>query len=281
MATYTVNFFKYFIFFLLVLGCTAKSRVTGSLHNKKQATIYLDYQISKDKITFDIRNSLYSPVRISLKTKDSILQQRFGTLTLQPLKDTVYVIGNTDLDQKNLNFKVELGDVQKNIVKKKLGLPFAKGKSYEILQSHNGSFSHNQEDSRFAIDFAMKVGDTVFTADEGYIVGVIDFHDQYGNESFKDYANFVTVYNDKTGVYIQYVHLKKDKVFVKVGEKVRKNQPIALVGLSGFMDGEHLHFNTLVPSESGLKSIPSDFDEYNGEEIYKGKVVSHELNTTK
>ena len=269
----SVNYFYFFLFLFFLLGCGVNKT---NFHNNYQSTISLDYKFIDSKIEFHIRNPLNSPVRITLKSDDSLIVKSFNTITLKKASDTIFEIDNYDLKEKKLDFDIKLGDLNKAIIKETLSLPFGEGKSFKILQAKNGTFSHFDDYSRFAIDFAMKVNDTVFSSDEGYVVGVIDFNDKYGNDlKFKNYANYITVYNDKNGIYCQYVHLKKDKIFVKVGDKINKKQPIGLVGLSGFLDVEHLHFNALVPSKSGLKSIPVNFVNYKEDEMKKGMIVTN------
>ena len=271
-----MKYLKFYFLLFIIIGCRSNNLTETSTVNKEQASIYLNYEITKETIIFDIRNSLFAPITVRLDTDDSVLRNNFNTITIQKLKDSIFTIKNTTLTEKNLKFKVELGDVKKEITHKTLQLPFSNGKSYKILQSYNGSFSHNTNESRYAIDFAMKVGDTVYAADDGYIVGIVDFNDKYGNDkSFEKFANFVTTYNDETGIYSQYVHLQKNKILVKIGDKISKNKPIGLIGLSGFIDGEHLHFNTFIPTESGRKSIPVNFEKYKGEELKRDDIVTH------
>ncbi|WP_307781534.1 M23 family metallopeptidase [Chryseobacterium sp. NKUCC03_KSP] len=75
------------------------------------------------------------------------------------------------------------------------------------------------------------------------------------------YSNFITIYHPKSGLFTQYVHLKKDGSFVKVGDAVKRDQPIGLSGATGFASGEHLHFNVLVPEKGKtLKSVPFSFE---------------------
>lgn len=54
--------------------------------------------------------------------------------------------------------------------------------------------------------------------------------------------NYVTL-RHSNGEWSQYVHLKYRGSLVKLGEKVRQGQPIALSGNTGFSAAPHLHFH--------------------------------------
>lgn len=71
------------------------------------------------------------------------------------------------------------------------------------------------------------------------------------------------------------MHFKHQGALVKVGDKVKKGQPIALSGMTGFTTDEHLHFDVLVPDSSGsLISTPVEFEGgIQGESLKKGDTV--------
>ena len=50
------------------------------------------------------------------------------------------------------------------------------------------------------------------------MVGVIKDYELSGTtENWTDYANYITIYHPKNGVFTQYVHLTKMDHFVKLG----------------------------------------------------------------
>lgn len=226
----------------------------------------LDIQTNYDSDTVGviIKNPLFCPLRVNLFS-DYLKENKIINDTLKFLvpekSEKVFKVYSKNLIHDKVNFpfiEVTLGDVNKKIKHNKLALPFPKGKTYQIMQSGEGSFSHDGDYNRFAIDFNTKIGDTITSADDGFVVGVIKDY-EFGMEDRKwiPYANYITVYHPHSGLFTQYVHLKKDGSLVKVGDKVKRNQPIGLSGATGFVSGEHLHFNVLVPEKNGnLKSVP-------------------------
>ncbi len=80
------------------------------------------------------------------------------------------------------------------------------------------------------IDFIADVGTPVFAAAGGVVV-FAEYHNQYGNMVEIDHGNdFIT----------RYAHASK--LFVKVGEVVRRGRKVAEVGSTGRSTGPHLHF---------------------------------------
>ncbi|WP_187270930.1 M23 family metallopeptidase [Neolewinella aurantiaca] len=128
------------------------------------------------------------------------------------------------------------------------------------MQSYHGSFSHNNDGARYAIDFALSVGDTVCAAADGYVVGVIEGYEKGGNDSkWMDYANFINLYHPTKNVYTQYVHLKKNGSLVEVGDRVAAGQAIGISGATGWTSKPHLHFNVVRWIEGKRVSVPATF----------------------
>jgi murein DD-endopeptidase MepM/ murein hydrolase activator NlpD len=80
------------------------------------------------------------------------------------------------------------------------------------------------------IDFIADVGTPIFAAAGGVVI-FAEYHHQYGNMVEIDNGNdFIT----------RYAHASK--LFVKVGEVVRRGRKVAEVGSTGRSTGPHLHF---------------------------------------
>lgn len=256
-----------------------------STHNLPKETYYQfifkkSHTFSGNELKIYLENPVMSPIRIYLQSSDSTLQISFNQInpiTLEEKRDTTLIIKELYSFEDDIQYNIRLGSTEKEVVQSKIELPFPKGRSYKIIQGNNTSFTHNSDYSRYAIDFSLSIEDTISSATDGYVVGVIDQYKDGGKgKEWRPYSNFITIYNPQSGVFHQYVHLTHNGSFVEVGDKVSSGQPIALSGMTGQTDVSHLHFNSLVPVESndGIKSIPVEFIEgYRGEDLKKNDIV--------
>ena len=141
-------------------------------------------------------------------------------------------------------------------------LPYPYGRTYSIMQGYNGSYSHNNKGARYALDFALPVGDTVCAAADGYVVGVIeDYEKGAGNSKWKNYANFINLYHPDKNVYTQYVHLRQNGSLVEVGDSVLAGQAIGISGATGWTSKPHLHFNVVRWEKGERVSLPATFGQ--------------------
>jgi len=94
------------------------------------------------------------------------------------------------------------------------------------------------------LDFPADIG-TVIHAAAGGMVVTSQVHPAYGNLVEIDHGN---------GLLTRYAHASK--VLVKIGDLVKRGQPVAEVGTSGRSTGPHLHFEVLV---EGVPQNPARF----------------------
>lgn len=85
-----------------------------------------------------------------------------------------------------------------------------------------------------AIDIANRTGVPILAADAGYVVMSGRDTWGYGNQVVIDHGN---------GFKTRYAHLQK--IFVKAGDTVKKNQQIGTMGSTGRSTGPHLHFEVI------------------------------------
>lgn len=213
------------------------------------------------------------------------LRVGFADEQLHYVSDSVTIPAKTDttviflLPARPMNPNISIGDAKEMIHPNPMVLPFPKGRFYKIMQGYNGSFSHNETANRFAIDFDLQVNDTICSADDGYVVGVVkDYRYDGKTREWRPFSNFITIYHPHSRLYTQYVHLVQHGAFVKVGDSVRRGQPVGLSGATGYTDTPHLHFNVLRPLAGGqFESVPAEFE--NGlkvENLKKGDRVFRE-----
>ena len=95
------------------------------------------------------------------------------------------------------------------------------------------------------IDIAAPYGTTIFAAEEGVVTKVQKIKYGYG-------YNFYIQHND--GTLTHYAHCSA--IYVSVGQKVIKGEPVAAVGSTGQSTGNHLHFEVI---KNGVFKNPLDY----------------------
>jgi len=228
-----------------------------------------------DTLKFVAKNKLFTPIEIYFTSKKKKSELRSFLLNPKdslelityngPLPDSTFVSRFAD----SVRIGYFLG--HKSITNPDLDylyrLPFKKRKKYEVSQSFNGKFSHNSLRSRYAIDFQLNVGESVYAAREGTVVKVIDWFTKQGRKELIDAANKIIILHSD-GTLASYAHLDYKGSFVKEGEFVERGQKIGISGLTGFTRGPHLHF--VVRKERDI-SIPIYFEGYKGKTLKNGK----------
>lgn len=131
-----------------------------------------------------------------------------------------------------------------------------RGGPFRLSQGPNGSFSHTDTKSRYAMDIAMPEGTPIIAARSGVVVKTENEQIGRGNDAS---GNFVRVQHDD-GTQGVYLHLKQGSVSVRVGQRVAVGSPLALSGNTGNSSGPHLHFVVQRSTAAGLVSIPYEFD---------------------
>jgi murein DD-endopeptidase MepM/ murein hydrolase activator NlpD len=120
-------------------------------------------------------------------------------------------------------------------------LPFKKGRKVRISQGFNTNRTHKGE-SKYAVDFDMRVGSEVYAARDGIVVKVKEDSKKSGKtRAFIKHTNNILI-EHSDGTLGSYSHLKYQGAKVKVGQRVKKGDLIALSGNTGYSTGPHLHF---------------------------------------
>lgn len=124
-----------------------------------------------------------------------------------------------------------------------------------IEQGFGGSFSHADEQNRYALDLAAPIGTPVLAAREGVVMEVEADFARAGRDADPALANLVRLLHDD-GAMSVYAHLKTGGVLVREGQRVRAGEQIGLSGDTGFTTGPHLHFAVQANRGMRLESIP-------------------------
>lgn len=94
------------------------------------------------------------------------------------------------------------------------------------------------------IDFAAATGTPIVAAAGGVVIAA-EYHHQFGNTVEIDHGNDIVT---------RYAH--SSRLYVKVGDIVRRGQHVADIGSTGRSTGSHLHFEVLV---KGVQQDPHKF----------------------
>lgn len=127
---------------------------------------------------------------------------------------------------------------------------------YTIAQGFNGSYSHNGEGNRYAIDIGMPIGTAIRAARSGSVVSVKDSYSDGGNSvAYRGQTNSIYILHDD-GTFGVYAHLRRGSALVRPGQHVPMGQIIAQSGNTGYTTGPHLHFAVLRNAGMKWQSVP-------------------------
>lgn len=136
-------------------------------------------------------------------------------------------------------------------------------KEGEAISDARAHFNH----VKHAIDFLVSEGTKIYAAKGGTVFEIKQSSNEGGKSKkyAKDpmkYLNFITIKHCK-GEFSQYAHIKHKGALVKVNDKVRQGQPIALSGNTGFSTAPHLHFHVvkLNNTDIGWETLKVKFKE--------------------
>jgi hypothetical protein len=260
---------------IILIGCDS-NKLPLKKRYQFETENTIDYRDKKLVLYLD--NPLKCPLTYIITSNNQELNSKLkaiSPLVLKEKKDTLIIIDWDKEETPRVKRRIVLGNYKEKVDLANISLPFGYNKMYSVTQGFNGDYSHNDPYSKYSLDFNLKKGDTVCASEKGFVVGVIkDYMYGNSNKNWIDYANLITIYHPQKGFFTQYVHLDYNKIFVNLGDSVSKNQPIGLAGVTGWTNGEHLHFVTLVSRLYELESVKINFSEgYIGEKLKVGDLV--------
>ena len=265
------------ICFSILCGFICLFTACGTLPERiSQLYIPFNAQAAGDSVWIHVKNISYSPLSIYITEKGKIFSKKHEFL-LEANTEKNYGFLHNDSIDLGTAWMFGNPDIPSEIPS--LQLPFPRGKTYQIIQGFEGEFSHALSSySRYALDFEMKEGDTICGVSDGYVVGSVAGYSKGGkSKKWEAYGNFLTLYHPEGNFYTQYVHLQHNGILVKLSERIKQGQPIALSGNTGYSTVPHLHFNVLIPTNEteGLKSAPYSFKKYPENLLYENIRVGH------
>lgn len=114
-------------------------------------------------------------------------------------------------------------------------LPYPEGRAFNVAQSHTNISSHRMG-NRYAVDWAMPIGTSVYAARGGQVVSIY--------EGSRDHvtANHIWIQHSD-GTIGKYLHLDYQGAEVEEGDTVAAGDFIGRSGNTGYSAGPHLHFS--------------------------------------
>lgn len=243
---------------------------------QKPAKIYLEQK--KDTVGYYVDNTEIYPISISFPQQPEVENMRipepFKLIQVIPAKSIKYRITYFVVNDKTKGWKIKkmpnyytmIGDATVKTYDSdyQYALPFQKGKSFNVYQGYNGTFSHQNENS---LDFVMPEGTEITAAREGKVIDAVQTNNKgCPTISCANLANYISILHSD-GTIAQYYHLKQNEVKVKIGDTVQKGNPIGISGNTGWTNGPHLHFVCYLPdftSPKQQKSIKTLFKTGDG-----------------
>ena len=128
---------------------------------------------------------------------------------------------------------------EQELTKNIYGWPVPEGTIVDELiyesESHSGS-------SRGAVDIPCDLGTLILSPLDGEVVHVEDSHTEQGvTAEFAKYNNYVFI-KHANGEYSKLTHMPQNSVIVKVCDKVKEGQQIAVCGFVGATTRPHVHW---------------------------------------
>ncbi len=125
----------------------------------------------------------------------------------------------------------------------------------QVSQGWGGHFSHRTPEHRHALDLAAAEGTPVLAARAGVVMQVAS--GAAGPPDAGDAAggNAIRILHED-GSMALYAHLSDAGLDVRPGQRVRRGDPIARVGNTGYSTGAHLHFAVQVNRGLRLETVP-------------------------
>jgi murein DD-endopeptidase MepM/ murein hydrolase activator NlpD len=147
------------------------------------------------------------------------------------------------------------------LTKNTYALPFKRKELIKAISHPKAHYTHFKE----AIDFILTQGTTILAPKSGKVINIkVDSKQGGADQKYEDikYLNYMTIQHSN-GEFSQYGHLKHKGSLVKLGDKVKQGQPIAISGNTGFTTTPHLHFHVFkfTTSKVGWESLKVRFKE--------------------
>ena len=191
----------------------------------------MSYDINFDEIYKSFMNWLNSNNLFMNKAENeitnSITDELTNEINLNEVLENSASIGGATQEVENTNLSQM--EIDANEIKSKYNLIKPLVGTITSRFGHRNPTTATVPKNHTGIDIAANTGTVIYAA----LDGVVKIASSEG-----DYGNHLRIEKDDVAIY--YAHC--NKLYVKEGEYVTQNQPIAEVGATGNVTGPHLHF---------------------------------------
>lgn len=210
-------------------------------------------------------------IKVSLTLDNMSYSKGDSLLYVVPAKKSNFILTNlypVNAQEKykfNYIYWTAPGDVRVNKIDKNYSysLPFETGKTVKVFQGYNGKLSHQNQN---AIDFSLSEGTKILAAREGIVVQVEQSNNvRCPEKECEKYNNYITILHPD-GSFGGYYHIQQNGSLKKVGDIVKKDEPIGYSGNVGRSTGPHLHFIVYAGNFKNWDFIETLFRINNGDE---------------
>lgn len=237
----------------------------------------------KGKPVYVFRNYLDGPVEVLLSMEKSSFSRSEPELPASVVlaaneARTVLKVFSTDSTKASAfkwQYTLVLGDPNAKPDPDALNyIPFPRGDAYWVSQGFNGTQTHLDEQTQFAIDITMPEGTPVLATRDGVVMQMEDnsFEGGKRQQKFLSKANLIRLLHDD-GTMSVYAHLKLDSAKVRPGQWVNAGDQLAESGNTGYSSGPHLHFVIQRNTGGKLLSLPYSFTLESGQKIVPDQQV--------
>ncbi|MFA6593864.1 MAG: M23 family metallopeptidase [Candidatus Buchananbacteria bacterium] len=118
-------------------------------------------------------------------------------------------------------------------------------------------FHQTHTSMKHCIDFAVPIGTPVMAIANGVVLHRESrFSKSYRHKKYTDKANYIEILH-ADGCVSCYTHLQWRSLKVRIGQKIKRGQIIALSGNTGYATYPHLHFGLY---DKNGNNIPAEFN---------------------
>lgn len=236
--------------------------------------VHLNQVGEKQQPEFTIRNDYFGPIEVEVTLAEQTNVQANPALprkfVVQPgVSKPLFALGAIDEYRGwryALSYRYSLGEpTVRHNTKARYHPPFASYRKFQISQAFNGTFSHTDEQNKYAVDLSMPEGSEVHAARTGVVMSLENDYFKGGTDkqAYKSHANSIRILHEDGSMAV-YAHLQVDRAQVYAGMPVKAGQLIAYSGNTGFSSGPHLHFAVQVNQGMNLVSVPFEFTDNQG-----------------